>query len=178
MARPGQARPGQARPGQARPGQARPGPGPGLARPGQARPGQARPGQARPGQARPGQARPGQARPGQARLGLGLGVMGDFNDELFNRSITDYALALKDSSKVRSRRARRPLLFNLMWEIQEDGVGSHYYDEWAILDQMRVNRAMLEDKYGPLVPKSCGIFTATRDMLQAAKSKPRRFGRS
>ena len=38
-----------------------------------------------------------------------LVVMGDFNDEPYNRSITDYALALKDSSKVRSRRARRPL---------------------------------------------------------------------
>jgi predicted extracellular nuclease len=102
-------------------------------------------------------------------------VMGDFNDEPFNRSITDYALALKDSSKVRSRRARRPLLLNLMWEIQEDGVGSHYYDEWAILDQMMVNRALLDNSGGlALVPDSCGIFK-TADMLK--RGKPRRFGR-
>jgi predicted extracellular nuclease len=102
-------------------------------------------------------------------------VMGDFNDEPFNRSITDYALALKDSSKVRSRRARRPLLFNLMWEIQEDGVGSHYYDDWSILDQIMVNRAMLEDIHGlTLVPKSCGIY---RDDDMLFRGKPRRFGR-
>ena len=102
-------------------------------------------------------------------------VMGDFNDEPFNRSITDYALALKDSSKVRSRRARRPLLFNLMWEIQEDGIGSHYYDDWSMLDQMMVNRALLGGSGGlTLVPSSCGIYRPA-DMLK--RGKPRRFGR-
>jgi predicted extracellular nuclease len=102
-------------------------------------------------------------------------VMGDFNDEPFNRSITDYALALKDSSKVRSRRATRPLLFNLMWEIQEDGVGSHYYDYWSLLDQIMVNRAMLEDTGElTLVPGSCAIY---RDAEMLKNDKPRRFGR-
>jgi hypothetical protein len=103
-------------------------------------------------------------------------VMGDVNDEPFNRSITDYALALKDSSKVRSRPTRRPLLLNLMWEIQEDGIGSHYYDEWSMLDQMMVNRALLETTSGlTLVPNSCGIYR-TEDMLK--RGKPRRFGRA
>jgi len=102
-------------------------------------------------------------------------VMGDFNDEPFNRSITDYALALKDSGKVRSGRTRRPLLFNLMWEIQEDGVGSHYYDDWSMLDQMMINRCLLNGSSGlTLVPKSCGIY---RDADMLKRGKPRRFGR-
>ena len=102
-------------------------------------------------------------------------VMGDFNDEPFNRSITDYALALKDSDKVRSRRTRRPVLFNLMWEIQEDGVGSHYYDDWSMLDQMMINRCQLNGDNGlTLVPKSCGIY---RDADMLKRGKPRRFGR-
>lgn len=102
-------------------------------------------------------------------------VMGDFNDEPFNRSITEYALALKDSSKVRSRRTQRPLLFNLMWEIQEDGVGSHYYDNWTLLDQIMVNRALLEDTGElALVAKSCGIY---RDADMLKSDIPRRFGR-
>ena len=102
-------------------------------------------------------------------------VMGDFNDEPFNRSITDYALALKDSDKVRSRRTRRPVLFNLMWEIQEDGVGSHYYDDWSMLDQMMINRCLLNGDNGlALVPKSCGIY---RDADMLKRGKPRRFGR-
>jgi predicted extracellular nuclease len=102
-------------------------------------------------------------------------VMGDFNDEPFNRSITDYALALKDSSKVRSKRTRRPLLFNLMWEIQEDGVGSHYYDYWSLLDQIMINRKLLEDTSElTLVASSCGIY---RDPDLLKNDKPRRFGR-
>jgi len=102
-------------------------------------------------------------------------VMGDFNDEPFNRSVTDYALALKDSQKVKSKRARRPLLLNLMWEIQEDGVGTYYYDDWAMLDQIMVNRALLGNTGGlKLVPNSCGIFKQS-EMLK--RGKPRRFGR-
>lgn len=102
-------------------------------------------------------------------------VMGDFNDEPYNRSITEYALAQKDSGKVRSRRARRPMLFNLMWEIQEDGVGSHFYDDWSMLDQFMVNRALLESAGGlTLVPESCGIYR-TAEMLK--RGKPKRFGR-
>ena len=102
--------------------------------------------------------------------------MGDFNDEPFNRSITDYALALKDSSKVRSKRTRRPLLLNLMWQIQEDGVGSHYYEDWTILDQFMVNRALLEESGGlALVPGSCGILRERGACW--IDGKPRRFGR-
>ena len=102
-------------------------------------------------------------------------VMGDFNDEPFNRAITEYALALKDSSRVRSRRARRPYLFNLMWEIQEDGIGSYYYNDWSMLDQMMVNRALLEGSGGlSLVTDSCGIYR-DEDMLKLGK--PKRFGR-
>ena len=102
-------------------------------------------------------------------------VMGDFNDEPFNRSVTDYALALKDSRKVQSKRAQRPLLLNLMWEMQEDGVGTHYYDDWAMLDQIMVNRALLGNSAGlKLVPDSCGIYRE-QDILK--RGKPRRFGR-
>lgn len=102
-------------------------------------------------------------------------VMGDFNDEPFNRSITDYALALKDSTKVRSTRSQKPYLYNLMWDLQNDGNGTHYYDAWAILDQIMVNRPLLrsEGVLG-LVDGSCEIFVS--DHLLKSK-KPRRFGR-
>jgi len=62
-----------------------------------------------------------------------------------------------------------------MWEIQEDGIGSHYYDDWSMLDQMMVNRALLGGSDGlTLVPSSCGIYRPA-DMLK--RGKPRRFGR-
>ncbi len=102
-------------------------------------------------------------------------VMGDFNDEPFNRSITDYALGQKDSSIVKSKRVQKPYLFNLMWSLQKDNSGTHYFDGWAMLDQILVNRPLLRNEGSlHLVPDSCEIFK-TQAMLKF--EKPRRFGR-
>jgi len=102
-------------------------------------------------------------------------VMGDFNDEPFNRSIVDYALAQKDSSIVKSKRSRKPYLFNLMWSLQKDSSGTHYYDGWGMLDQILVNRSLLRNEGSlSLIADSCEIFK-TPVMLKS--EKPRRFGR-
>ena len=102
-------------------------------------------------------------------------VMGDFNDEPFNRSITDYALGLKDSRSVKSKRSKKPYLFNLMWPLQKDGIGTHYFDSWGMLDQILVNRSLLQGSASlKLVPNSCEIFLEER-MLRLGK--PRRFNR-
>jgi len=102
-------------------------------------------------------------------------VMGDFNDGPFNRSITDYALGLKDSSKVKSKRSRKPYLYNLMWPLQYDGSGTYYYDGWNMIDQIMVNRPMLRKKSPiTLVSNSCQIFKPD-GILKSGK--PRRFSR-
>jgi predicted extracellular nuclease len=102
-------------------------------------------------------------------------VMGDFNDEPFNRSVTHYALGLKDSSKVHSKRSQKPYLYNLMWPLQNDKSGTHYYDSWGMLDQVLVNRPLLrKENQLQLVSDSCQIFK-TSDMLKSGK--PRRFSR-
>ena len=102
-------------------------------------------------------------------------VMGDFNDEPFDRSVAEYALGLKDSSRVRSWRSRKPYLLNLMWRLQEDGVGTHFYDSWGMLDQLLVNRALLKGDAGiELVAGSAEIYQDS-DLIKA--NKPRRFSR-
>jgi hypothetical protein len=40
-------------------------------------------------------------------------AMGDFNDELFSRSLTEYALSTTQAAKILN--ARSPRFFNLMW---------------------------------------------------------------
>ncbi|VAW50143.1 FIG00667953: hypothetical protein [hydrothermal vent metagenome] len=102
-------------------------------------------------------------------------VMGDFNDDPFSRSITDYALGLKDSSKVKSKRSRKPYLYNLMWQLQYSGSGTYYYNGWIMIDQIMVNRPMLR-KESPitLVDNSCQIFKPD-NLLKSGK--PRRFSR-
>ena len=74
-------------------------------------------------------------------------VMGDFNDEPFNRSITDYALAGNSETKVRN--ARSAWLFNLMWPFLGQGLGTHYFDNFAnVLDQFLISRGILNGRSG------------------------------
>ncbi len=70
-------------------------------------------------------------------------VVGDFNDEPSNRSLTDYALSQRHRTNVLY--ARTPRLLNLMWPLMGQGLGTHYYDnEPAILDQWLVSGGALK----------------------------------
>ncbi len=48
-------------------------------------------------------------------------VMGDFNDEPYNRSLREYALSTQSRAKV--LRSRSPRLFNLMWPLMGQALG-------------------------------------------------------
>lgn len=102
-------------------------------------------------------------------------VMGDFNDEPFNSSLTDYALACRDDRRVVSTRSELSYLLNLMWPLMGAGAGTHYYDDWGMLDQLLVNQGLLKGNGGlRLVPGSAEIIAAER-LLKSGR--PRRFGR-
>jgi hypothetical protein len=66
-------------------------------------------------------------------------AMGDFNDELFSRSLTEYALSTTQAAKIPN--ARSPRFFNLMWPVHDQRLGTHYFDNFAnLLDQFLVSR--------------------------------------
>ena len=70
-------------------------------------------------------------------------VMGDFNDEPFNRSITEYAKSTVSADRVLKARSV-PWLYNLMWEVTGARTGTFYYfDTFNVLDQYMVSRGML-----------------------------------
>ena len=72
-------------------------------------------------------------------------VMGDFNDEPFNRSITEYAKSTVSADRVLNARSV-PWLYNLMWEAIGSRAGTFYYsDEFNVLDQFMVSKGMLID---------------------------------
>jgi hypothetical protein len=74
-------------------------------------------------------------------------VMGDFNDEPFNRSITDYALAGNSATKVLN--SRSPRFFNLMWPFLGQGFGTHYFDNFPnVLDQFWVSKGIVNGRSG------------------------------
>lgn len=74
-------------------------------------------------------------------------AMGDFNDEPFNRSLTDYALAINDRAAVLN--ARSPKLLNLMWPFLGEGRGTHYFQNAPnVLDQFLVSRGIIGGSSG------------------------------
>lgn len=79
-------------------------------------------------------------------------VMGDFNDEPFNRSITDYALSTANIRQIRNAKKDHngiftPYLLNLLWNEMADGKGTLLYQgKWSLLDQIMVNRAIALNK--------------------------------
>ncbi len=102
-------------------------------------------------------------------------VMGDFNDDAFDRSVTDYALAVRDKSKVASKRSKKPYLYNLSWGLYGEDRGTHYYNHWGVLDQIMVNRPLVRtDAKFRLIDGSFDTFAP--DFIFKNK-KPRRFSR-
>ena len=69
-------------------------------------------------------------------------VMGDFNDEPFNRSIIEHALGTPDKDKVIQAKTA-PRLYNLMWSFAVKARGTFYFDGFNLLDQIMVSKGML-----------------------------------
>lgn len=87
-------------------------------------------------------------------------AMGDFNDQPFDRSMTHYALSLSNPKKVASSRVKNPYLYNMMWSLMGANVGTHYYaNEWGMLDQVLINRALLTRAPLRCKPNDISIFT-------------------
>ncbi len=101
-------------------------------------------------------------------------VLGDFNDEPFNRSITEYALSINDRRRVMD--GKNPYLLNLMWPTLAAGVGSHVYEgQWYMLDQIMVSRGIVNGNCGWQLQGDAQI-EAVALMSYPKKIGPRRFG--
>lgn len=102
-------------------------------------------------------------------------ALGDFNDEPFNRSLMEYARAVKTGGQV--TRARSAKFLNLMWDIL--GKGGFTYDYGGnlnLLDQFLVSGGLLTGKSG------IRVLTETVDIIRFpgmtnANGIPIRFGR-
>ncbi|NTW77178.1 MAG: endonuclease/exonuclease/phosphatase [Syntrophaceae bacterium] len=101
-------------------------------------------------------------------------VLGDFNDEPFNRSITEYALSINDRRRVTE--GRNPYLLNLMWPILASSIGSYVYEgQWYMLDQIMVSRGIVNGNCGWQLQGDAQVEAAAL-MSYPKKIGPRRFG--
>ncbi|MGH9951664.1 MAG: endonuclease/exonuclease/phosphatase family protein [Nitrososphaeraceae archaeon] len=101
-------------------------------------------------------------------------VMGDFNDEPFNRSVTDYLLATPSVLKVKQSK-EAPRLFNLMWPIMARGVGTFYYSNFAnLLDQFMISKGIVDGTKFKVKVTDIVIFP---EMVKGKYKHPVKFGR-
>ena len=109
-------------------------------------------------------------------------VMGDFNDEPFNRSIQEYLFAIRNRARVQARKnssRSRPYLYNLTWLLMDETTpGTYYYSKnpagWNMLDQIMVSKGILVGNNGLEVDeKSIKIFRPKR-IKEGSKPKPYR----
>jgi predicted extracellular nuclease len=102
-------------------------------------------------------------------------VMGDFNDEPFNRSITEYAKSTVSADRVLNAHSV-PWLYNLMWEAIGSRAGTFYYsDAYNVLDQFMVSRGMLVDNAKLKVQQGSIRIEVFPEMSK--NGIPRKFGR-
>ncbi len=103
-------------------------------------------------------------------------VMGDFNDEPFDRSLTQYALCTSSAAKVRN--AKTPQLCNLMWPLMGMGLGTLYFDNFPnMLDQFAAAKGLLK-RGAPLCIEPGSVkIEAFAEMAKGKYKVPRRFGR-
>lgn len=106
-------------------------------------------------------------------------VMGDFNDEPFDRALTGYALSTRSLVKV--LRARTPRLFNLMWPPMGQRLGSYYYNFFPLVfDQFLASRGLAKTDGAPplrVVPDSPQIEMPAPMVSGGLYPDPIRFGR-
>ena len=109
-------------------------------------------------------------------------VLGDFNDEPFNRSMQEYLFAIRNRARVQARKnskKARPYLYNLSWSLMDQPTpGTFYYSKnpagWNMLDQIMVSKGVLTGKNGLEVDEdSMEIFRPKR-IRKGSKPKPYR----
>ena len=102
-------------------------------------------------------------------------VMGDFNDEPFNRSLTDYAQSVIDRNKVVY--GRNPYLYNLMWPILGGRQASYVFSGAPImLDQFMVSKGIAKKSGKYELDESTVRLEIFDGMTKGRYSQPIRFG--
>lgn len=103
-------------------------------------------------------------------------LMGDFNDEPFNRSLQEYLVGTRDRDRV--SRARTPVVLNLMWPLMAGAKpGSFRFgSDWNMLDQFLVTKGLLRTD-SRVVARRETVEIFRPDVMQGSGGAPRRFGR-
>jgi len=93
-------------------------------------------------------------------------MMGDFNDEPTNESMKDVLNAKGHTSELQGND-----LFNAMFELQEQKLGSHYYkNEWSALDQIIMSNNLVSCT-GKICYKNASVSIYKQDWMFEQEGK-------
>lgn len=102
-------------------------------------------------------------------------VMGDFNDEPFNRALTDYALSVRSRNKVVY--GRNPYLFNLMWPLMGQRIASYEFDGRPLMiDQFMVSKGIAKKSGRFVLDEEAVKIESFEGMVEGRYQTPIRFG--
>ncbi len=104
-------------------------------------------------------------------------VMGDFNDEPFNRSMTDYAQGVMDRDKVVN--GRNPYLYNLMWPLLGKRTASYVFSgNPMMIDQFLVSKGIAKKTGKFILDEHTVKLEIYEGMVSGRYDTPVRFGQS
>ncbi len=96
-------------------------------------------------------------------------AMGDFNDEPFSRSVSEYGLSTNSPTKVVNSRA--PRMFNLMWPFLGKGMGTFYYVNFPFLfDQFLASKGLLKSSSKIKIINESGNYQVAIEIFDEMKS--------
>lgn len=105
-------------------------------------------------------------------------AMGDFNDEPFDRSVREYAMASRERQKIMNAK-KVDYFYNLMWEAVGSREATYYFGSQPnLLDQFWVSKGVLKnDTPFQVKPGSAEIFRPSVLVASGDYPRARKFGR-
>ena len=105
-------------------------------------------------------------------------LMGDFNDNPFNKSITNYLMAINNKALVKSNRVRLKYFYNVMHRFLDAQIGTFVFgNEFNILDQFMVSKSILSEKSTLPFKLSSVEIIDYPELISGTYKKPVKFGR-
>lgn len=105
-------------------------------------------------------------------------LMGDFNDNPYNKSITNYLMAINNKALVKSNRVRLKYFYNVMHSFLDAQIGTFVFgNEFNMLDQFMISKSILSEKTSHPFKLSSVEIIDFPELISGAYKKPVKFGR-
>ncbi|WP_339835898.1 hypothetical protein [uncultured Maribacter sp.] len=105
-------------------------------------------------------------------------LMGDFNDNPYNKSITEYLLAINNKALVKSNRVRLKYFYNVMHRFLDAQIGTFVFgNEYNMLDQFMISKSILSEKTSLPFKLSSAAIIDYPELTSGSYQKPVKFGR-